>query len=156
MLHRCCAKCFIWIMLLIFTVSLWDRYYCKRALLCGWIRKRHPVFWADTWVVKFDQLSPPPTPLAGCPMQAQLWQPQAEAHSEPCTFLKPTFCTAALICKTSTCSMHSLLWRKLLACAESSICSVPLIRSNTQETGLRYQWKCFTKNSVVNFEFYRC
>lgn len=88
------------------------------------------------------------------------WQTAVCMHSPDNHRLRPTLSRAHSPSPTSqiavahlqSCYTHyafSCCGPNLLAWAGSSIFLVPSIRSNTEETGPRHQWKCFTNYTVA-------
>lgn len=115
----------------------------------GWmIWNNHPAFWADTWVVKCRLAFTTNHTLGRLPWAhtALAWGlvwAQCILQAPPCKPQHPftKFCMHYAI---------SCCGSKLLAWAGSNICPVPSIRSNNEETGPRYQWKCPTSYTAAN------
>lgn len=128
----------------------------KGVPLGGWLRKRHPI-WAVSWVVKHGLAFTTTYSLDSLP---HVWQPQelwTEAQAEPYTFSKPHLANNCVHLQNFY--MHyaiSFYGPKLLACAGSSIYPEPSIRSDTEETGPEYQWKCFTNYTAANEISFMC
>lgn len=112
---------------------------------------RFPVFWADTWVVKWGLAFTTTHTLGRLPHACTAWvtiswglvwvQHILQAHLAKCSIRLQNFCMHYAICYCGP---------KLLACVGSSICLALSIRSNTGETGPRYQWKWSTNYTVAN------
>lgn len=108
-------------------------------------QKKNTVSWADTWGMKSGQAFIGNHTLDRFPRPCIAQTTLAEAHSELCTFPKTHLVNSrAHLQNCYTHYAHSCRGPKLLACAGSSVFPGPSIRSNTEETGPRYQWKCLT------------